>query len=153
MMRTKTSLITLALLTTAAIGLAPTTSAESEDDCAADCLDSCFLYLRTSRFVASCSVGHTPYTLESDCFFNDCGKFVAYCVFITEYGQIDPNCDVTGDVPVDPLCQRLFYGPDIDNGYCVDFNNEDCLVWRYDTYGTAGGYQCYVRASLLSPPA
>lgn len=70
--------------------------------------------------------------------------FIALAIATAGALALSPTAAADNGVPVAPGCYQVFVGPDIDSGFCQDLNGEDCRVWRYDTYGTMGGYQCYV---------
>ncbi len=42
---------------------------------------------------------------------------------------------VQAQTAAQPVCQRVFYGPDIDSGVCVDPAGRDCVAWAYNAYG------------------
>lgn len=37
-------------------------------------------------------------------------------------------------------CERVFYGPDIDQGVCWDVHGADCRLWYYSYYGTGPNF-------------
>lgn len=61
-----------------------------------------------------------------------------------KYGTGQTVCYVPapGDAAAVPTsgCERLLYGPDIDQGVCYDLHGEDCRVWYYSYYGTGPNF-------------
>ena len=57
-------------------------------------------------------------------------------------GQTTCHVPSPGEVAAVPTsgCERLLYGPDIDQGVCYDLHGEDCRVWYYSYYGTGPNF-------------
>ncbi len=135
-MKFASSAIAIMLAATSVALLTPPAAAE----CAVDCIEDCHVTVKAFQAGAGCTLFHQRYEEWTPCVL-ECGPIVLRCHAYDD-GK-EPDCQVSSlDALLQPRCQQVFVGPDIDQGLCYDLGRDTCQVWWYDTYGTGGGDRC-----------